>query len=237
VQFSQDAPEARAFAYVAIFGLANAGREILDVETSQDDPAASDLKAAHTIYYFDPLPTRLIPFDPPLVGVDGFAHVDNGLALSRTFDTGFFQFSVLLNFNVATHRIEILADQTAFSAFPPPGRQKPEPAAGSGDLKLYSSHDPGAAKTVVRIAPGHAITWWQSPDLDDKPHTGQMVTILSAWAPASLKQADSAPGGVKMVYYDWNNLWLQIQVEDHTGWIRGTASFRMIGLQMNSSHP
>lgn len=237
VQFSQDATGGSAFSFVALFGVANAGREILDVETSQNETAASDPKAAHTIYYFDPLSTRLIPFDPPLVGVDGFAHVDSGLALSRTFDTGFFQFSVLLNFNVATHRIEVMADQTAFSAFPPPGRQKPAPAAGSGDLRLYSSHDLASAKTVVRIAPGHSITWWQSPDIGDKPSAGQIVTILSAWAPASLKQADNAPDGVKMVYYDWNNLWLQIQVEDHAGWIKGPASFRTLGLQMNNSHP
>jgi hypothetical protein len=56
--------------------------------------------------------------------------------------------------------------------------------------------------------------------------------ILAAWAPASLKAADNAPVGVQMVNYDWNNLWLQIQVEGHTGWIRGTNSFRMIGLEM-----
>ena len=62
-----------------------------------------------------------------------------------------------------------------------------------------------------------------------------MVTILAAWAPASLKPADNAPDGVKMVYYDWNNLWLQIQVGDHTGWIKGAGSFRAIGLEMPSA--
>src|SRR5216684_6676789 len=33
VQFSQDATDGNAFSFVAIFGVANAGREILDVET------------------------------------------------------------------------------------------------------------------------------------------------------------------------------------------------------------
>jgi hypothetical protein len=38
-----------------------------------------------------------------------------------------------------------------------------------------------------------------------------------------------------MVYFDWNNLWLQIQVDDHTGWIRGSSSLRAIGLEMISA--
>ena len=232
VQFSQDAPEGKPFTYVAIFGVANAGREVLDVDTAQDDNPAGGSKANHLIYYFDPGPSHLIPFDPPMVGVDGFAHVDQGLALSRTFDAGYFQFSLLLGFNMGTHRIEIMPDQSAFSALPPPGRQKSGPAGGSGELKLYSSHDVGAVKTPVQIKPGHAIDWWQAPGLGGKAGASQVVTILSAWAPASLKPADNAPDGVKMVYFDWNNLWLQIEVDDHMGWIKGSASFRMIGLQM-----
>ena len=51
-------------------------------------------------------------------------------------------------------------------------------------------------------------------------------------APASLKPADNAPEGVQMVYYDINNLWLQIQVDGHTGWMKGASSFRIIGLEM-----
>ena len=85
---------------------------------------------------------------------------------------------------------------------------------------------------MIQIAPGHVVMWWQSLDPVEKPAAGQVVTILAAWAPASLKPADNAPEGVQMVYYDWNNLWLQIQVDNQTGWIRGTNSFRMIGLQM-----
>jgi len=232
VQFSQDAPQGQPFTYVAIFGVANAGREVLDVDTAQDGNPAVSSKTTHLIYYFDPGPSHLIPFDPPMVGVDGFAHVDKGLALSRTFDTGYFQFSLLLGFNMGTHRIEIMPDQSVFSALPPPGRQKSGPVAGSGELKLYSNHNLTAVKTPVQIKPGHAIDWWQSPGLGGKAGASQVVTILSAWAPASLKPADNAPEGVKMVYFDWNNLWLQIEVDDHMGWIKGSASFRMIGLQM-----
>lgn len=231
-QFSLDAPADNTFTYVGIFAVANAGREILDVDTSHDQAAGGGAKSAHLIYYFDPAPSGLIPFNPPLAGVDGFAHVDTGLALSRTFDTGFFQFSVLLGFDRGGHRIEIMPDQNAFSAFPPAGRKKSGPVAGSGSVKLYSSHDSAAAKSEVTIAPGHAIIWWQEPDIGEKTPTGQMVTILAAWAPASLKPADNAPDGVKMVYYDWNNLWLQIQMEGKTGWIKGAGSFRTIGLEM-----
>jgi hypothetical protein len=232
VQFFQDAPAGNSFTYVGIFSLANAGKEILDVDTSHDEIHGSDPKPAHLIYYFDPTPSGLVAFKPALVGVDGFAQLNSGLALSRTFNAGFFQFSVLLDFNVANHRIEILPDQIAFSAFAPLGRQKSGPSPGSGEIKLYSSHDGGAPKTDIRIAPGHMVTWWQSLNPGEKPAVGQVVTILAAWAPASLKPADNAPEGVQMVYYDWNNLWLQIQVADHTGWIKGTSSFRMIGLEM-----
>jgi hypothetical protein len=237
VQFAQDAPAGSPFTYVGIFSIANASGEILDVDTSHDEMPGDGPKSMHLIYYFDPAPSGLVPFEPPLVGVDGFAHLPSGLALSRTFDTGFFQFSVLLGFNVASHRIEIMPDQTAFSAFPPPGRQKSGRSSGSGEVKFYKNHDNSAANTDVRIAPGHRVAWWQSPDTEEKPAASQVVTILAAWAPASLKRADNAPDGVMMVYYDWNNLWLQIQVGDQTGWIKGASSLRAIGLEMtNAQH-
>jgi len=232
VQFSQDAPAEKPFSYVGIFSATNAGREIFDVDTSHDEIENSAPKMAHLIYYFDPTPSGLVPFNPPLVGVDGFAHVRAGLALSRTFDAGFFQFSVLLGFNTATHRIEIMPDQIAFSALPPASRQKSGPSIASGGISIYNNHDSAAPKKTIQIAPGHVVMWWQSLDPVEKPAAGQVVTILAAWAPASLKPADNAPEGVQMVYYDWNNLWLQIQVDNQTGWIRGTNSFRMIGLQM-----
>jgi hypothetical protein len=235
VQFFQDAPGGNPFRYVGIFSLANAGREILYVDTSHEEIHGGGQKPAHVIYYFDPTARGLIPFRPPLVGVDGFAHLSTGIALSRTFDAGFFQFSVLLDFNVATHRIEIMPDQIAFSAFAPPGREKSGPAPGSGEIKLYSSHDSAAPKTDFRILPGHMVTWWQSLNPIEKPTSGQVVTILAAWAPASLRPADNAPEGVEMVYYDWNNLWLQIQVDDHTGWIKGTSSFHAVGLGMSNA--
>ena len=234
-QFFQDAPAGNPFSYVGIFSVANAGREIFDVDTAHDEIHGNSPNPVHLIYYFDPTPAGLVPFNPPLVGVDGFAHLSTGIALSRTFNAGFFQFSVLLGFNVASHRIEIMPDQIAFSAFPPPGRQKSGTSPASGEIKVSSSHDSGASKTDIRIAPGHMVTWWQSPDPGEKPTAGQVVMILAAWAPASLKPADNAPDGVKMVYYDWNNLWLQIQVDGHTGWIKGTSSFRTIGLEMTNA--
>ncbi len=234
-QFFQDAPGGNPFSYVGIFSIANAGREIFDVDTSHDENQGSGLKPAHLIYYFDPTPNGLVPFRPALVDVDGFAHLSTGIALSRTFSAGFFQFSVLLDFNVASHRIEVMPDQIVFSAFAPPGREKSGPSRASGEIKVYSNHDSGSPKTDFRIAPGHLVTWWQSLNLVEKPPSGQVVTILAAWAPASLRPADNAPEGVQMVYYDWNNLWLQIQVDDHTGWIKGTSSFRTIGLEMTNA--
>ena len=237
VQFFQDAPGGDPFTYVGIFSIANAGREIFDVDTSHDEIHSSGQKPAHLIYYFDPTPDGLVPFRPALIGVDGFAHLSTGIALSRTFNAGFFQFSVLLGFNVVTHRVEIMPDQIAFSAFAPPGREKSGPSQASGEIKMFSNHDSGSPKTDFRIAPGHMVTWWQSVSLVEKPTSGQVVTILAAWAPASLRPADNAPEGVQMVYYDWNNLWLQIQVEEHTGWIKGTRSFRALGLEMtNAQH-
>jgi hypothetical protein len=235
LQFFQDAPAGDPFRYVGIFSVANAGREIFYVDISHDDIHASNPSPAHLIYYFDPTPSSLVAFDPPLVGVDGFAHLTTGTALSRTFNTGFFQFSILLDFNLLTHRIEIMPEQIAYSAFPPAGRQKSGPSAASGEIKLYSSHESAAPKTDIRIAPGHVLMWWQSLDPVEKSAAGQVVTILAAWAPASLKPADNAPDGVKMVYYDWNNLWLQIQVDDHTGWIKGTSSLHTIGLEMTNA--
>jgi hypothetical protein len=235
IQFFQDAPGGKPFSYVGIFSIANAGREIFDVDTSHDDLPGSGAKPAHVIYYFDPTPNGLVPFRPALVDVDGFAHLSNGIALSRTFSAGFFQFSVLLDFNVATHRIEIMPDQIVFSASAPSGREKAGPSRASGEIKMYGNHDSGSSKMDIRIAPGHIMTWWQSLDVVEKPASGQVVTILAAWAPASLRPADNAPEGVQMVYYDWNSLWLQIQVDNHTGWIKGTSSFRTIGLEMANS--
>jgi hypothetical protein len=233
IQFFLDAPPGNPFSYVGIFSQENAGAEILDVDASHDETLPGGApKSVHTIYYFEPTGTGLAPFHPALVGVDGFAHVSTGLALSRTFDAGFFQFSVLLDFNLTSHRIEIMPDQAAFSAFPPHGREKSGPSGSAGDVKIYASHDSAAAKTDIRIVPGHAVTWWESLNPYVKPGAGQVVTILAAWAPASLKPADNAPEGVQMVYYDINNLWLQIQVDGHTGWMKGASSFRIIGLEM-----
>jgi hypothetical protein len=231
-QFSQDAPAGSPYTYVGIFSFANAGREILYVDTSHDETHGSGMKPADLVYYLDPAPSGLVAFNPPLVGVDGFAQVSAGVGLSKTFDAGFFQFSVLLSFNVATHRIDIMPDQLVYSALAPPGRQKSGPSAASGLIKLYSNHATGPPMAEVRIAPGHSVTWWESLDPAGKSPASQVVTILAAWAPASLKPADNAPDGVQMVYYDWNNLWLQIQVDDHTGWIKGTSSFRAIGLEI-----
>src|SRR5579862_9871506 len=42
VQFSQDAPEGKPFSYVGIFSIANAGSEILDVDTSLEDVHPGD---------------------------------------------------------------------------------------------------------------------------------------------------------------------------------------------------
>jgi hypothetical protein len=235
VQFFQDAPSGNPFSYVGIFSVANAGREVFYVDTSHDEIHGGNPNPVHVIYYFDPTPSGLVKFDPPLVGVDGFAHLSTGTALSRTFHTGYFQFSVLLSFNMLTHRIEILPDQIAYSAFPPVGRQKSGRSPASGEIKFFASHDSTSPKTDMRILPGHTVTWWQSLDPNEKPAEGQVVTILAAWAPASLKPADDAPDGVKMVYYDGNNLWLQIQVDDHTGWIKGTSSFRAVGLEMTNA--
>jgi hypothetical protein len=128
-----------------------------------------------------------------------------------------------------------MPDQIAYSAFPPTGRQKSARSPASGEIKVFVSHDSGSAKADMRILPGHTVTWWQSLDPNEKPAAGQVITVLAAWAPASLKPADNAPAGVKMVYYDGNNLWLQIQVDDHTGWIKGTSSFRAVGLEMTNA--
>src|ERR1700674_3963735 len=138
VQFSQDAPGGDPFSYVGIFSIANAGRETLYVDTSHGEIRGSGPNPAHIIYYFDPTPSGLVLYNPALVGVDGFAQLSSGIALSQTFNAGFVQFSVLLGFNVANHRIEIMPDQIAFSALPPLGREKSGPSAASGEIKMYS---------------------------------------------------------------------------------------------------
>lgn len=232
-QFFQDAPADNPFGYVAIFAFPNpGGREILEVDTSPGGASGGGPKSRHVSYFFDLSATGLIPFHPALVGIEGFAQLSSGVALSRTFDAGFFQFSVLLGFNTATHGIDILPGQTVFSALAPRGREKGGPSAASGTVKMYNSHDSSASAQDVRIARGHMVSWWESLTPAEKPASGQVVTILAAWAPASLRPADNALEGVEMVYYDWNNLWLQIQVDDHTGWIKGSSGFRTIGLEM-----
>lgn len=236
-EFSQDAPGGKSFTYVAISSIGGAGRQILDVDTSQEEAPGGGPKSGHVNAYFELSASGAVAFSPPLLGVDGYAQLSTGAALSRTFDTGYFQFSVLLGFNTLTHRIQIQPDQPAFSAFAPKGRDKPERSAAAGEIKLYGGHDSAGPKMDLRIQPGHSVAWWESLNPIEKPAGGQVVTILAAWAPASLRTADNAPDGVQMVYYDWNNLWLQIQVDGHTGWVKGTSSFRAIGLTMaNAPH-
>ena len=233
VQFFQDAPAEKAFGYVAIFAFSNpGGREILEVDTAQSELPAGGPKSGHVNYFFDLSSSGLIPFRPALVGIEGFAQLSSGVALSRTFDAGFFQFSVLLGFNTVTHGIDILPDQAVFSALAPRGHDKGGASGTSGAVKMYSGHDSTASTQEVMIARGHMVSWWESLNPADKPASAQVVTILAAWAPASLRPADNAPQGVEMVYYDWNNLWLQVQVDEQTGWIKGSSSFRTIGLEM-----
>jgi hypothetical protein len=56
-QFSKDAPPGKPFGYVAIFSLPDAGgREILEVDTSQEEAAGGGPKSTHVIYYFDSPP-------------------------------------------------------------------------------------------------------------------------------------------------------------------------------------
>jgi hypothetical protein len=234
-RFSRDAPAEKPFSYVAIASVGGAGKTILNVDTSSEDKPGGGPKSAHVNYYFDLNAAGLFAFSPGILGVDGFAKLDTGSALSRTFDTGFFQFSVLLGFNPLTHRIEILPDQTVFSALPPPGRDKAGTSGAAGALSLYASHDSASPKTDLRIERGHTVTWWESLNPVEKPAGGQVVTILAAWAPVSLRPADNAPDGVKMLYFDWNNLWLKIQVDERTGWIKGASSFRAVGLTMGNT--
>jgi len=234
-QFSQDAAAGKPFSYVAVVPIAGAARTLLDVDTSSDERPRGGPKSAHVNYYFELNGSGLVAFSPGILGVDGFAKLDSGTALSRTFDTGFFQFSVLLGFNALTHRVEILPDQTVFSALPPPGQGKAGPSGAAGEVKLYAGHDTSSPKTDLKIERGHVVTWWGSVSPIDKPAAGQLVTILAAWAPVSLRPADNAPEGVQMVYFDWNNLWLKIQVDQRTGWIKGTSSFRAIGLTMGNA--
>lgn len=235
VQFSQDAPDGKPFSYVAVVPIMGAARTLLDVDTSSDERPGGGPKSAHVNYYFEASASGLVAFSPGILGIDGFAKLDTGTALSRTFDTGFFQFSVLLGFNALTHRIEILPDQTVFSAPPPLGPEKAGPSGAAGEVKLYAGHDTASPKTDLRIERGHVVTWWESLNPVEKPAAGQVVTILAAWAPVSLRPADNAPDGVRMVYFDWNNLWLKIQVDERTGWIKGTSSFRAIGLTMGNA--
>lgn len=230
--FSEDAPEGGAFTYVGMSSTIGGPRDILTVEVSSADAPAGKKDPGRILYYFDLAPSGLVRFEPALVGVDGFAHLDNGVAVSRTFDAGFFQFSVLLGFNFVTHRIGILPDQPVFPALPPPGRDKPQTSASSGGVKLRPAHDNAAPATDLKILPGHKLAWWQSLAIDDGSSAAQNIKVLAVWAPASLRPADNAPEGVQMVYYDWNNLWLQIEVDQDTGWIRGASNFRLIGLQM-----
>jgi len=67
VQFFQDAPDGNPFSYVGIFSIANAGREILDVDTSHDETQGGGLKPMHIIYYFDPTPVSYTHLTLPTI--------------------------------------------------------------------------------------------------------------------------------------------------------------------------
>jgi hypothetical protein len=82
-------------------------------------------------------------------------------------------------------------------------------AVGSAQVRAYSGHDEKAAPSTQTIV------------------QGQVTRLLAVWTRVSL---DASPD-IATVRYDPGDLWLQIDLNGRTHWIRGDHDFEAIGLR------
>ncbi len=155
------------------------------------------------------------------------------VAYANFLRTGYFRFLVPLEYDFDRHQTVLMPMpmQNAFAVAPPKVRDVPKRLATSAELKLYSEHKTSASSSNVTVRAGMLLTWYQSVP-DEKLPANQLVEIMAAWAPISLKGSKDGREGLQVVSFDKNDVWLQVQMTGRTGWIHGDASFRAIGLPL-----
>jgi|SRR5215831_6101824 len=234
VQFALDTPDDNPFSAVDIHGGTYNNTDFFRVSVTHDEEHGRDADPLYVYYEFDPTPSGLAPVDPPIVcppeGRGGMGQA--GAMLSCSLNLGYVRTEVLLKKNGRNHRIEIDQRKQGYPVFAPFGQSSPRQSNDSGQIKIYSDHQIDAPSSALKIEPKHSVIWWQSRFPSDAPHAGQTIMILTAWAPVSLTASDRIPAGAEMVRCNAEDLWLQISVDNQTGWIHGPNSFRTVGLRI-----
>lgn len=217
IQFEKDAPQGKPFTNVLAMGFGNLGDQVLKIDTVQD-PSPDGTPIARVLYAFEPTPSGLEPFNPPLTCLNGAMGdlASHTIALGCHFDTGYFTFTVVLLYDFSHHQITLMPDQKVFSVlFPRPYERLK--ATASAKLELYSDHEDNAPLSILAISPEDS------------------TKLVAAWSPVSMAPVDGGPAGFQGVRHDASQVWLQVRVKGRTGWVRGKRSFEAIGLQIQDA--
>lgn len=206
--------------------LVSAGHVLYRLQTKQGTGYQEQLVVTHL---FESTSSGLVPFYPAMLGSYSDEYFSTGYALGYGFDTGYFRFDVPLAADFKTHRIELPPSRETFAVF---GRRAHK-LRTPGSIQLYSEHREDASHSEFTIAPGEVMNFYQSDPSSLKKLSGRIVVIV-AWAPVSMSALRGGSAGVEMLDFNQENTWLQIQIDGHTGWIHGDASFRAIGLRPTS---
>jgi len=190
--------------------------QLFAVSVERQTNADGNAPSISYVYYFHATSSGLIAFQPAALScAEGtqtmLANLNvwppGGMVVGCKFLAGYFRFTVELEFEWDRH--QIVAVQTGDSAFHVGGSTgNSTKAAAVSTLHVCQDHDKNAPQFTIRIA------------------RGQVTRLLAAWVPIVLRTT----GDVGIVSYDPDKLWLQIELKNQRGWIRGDAGFRAIGL-------
>ncbi len=189
--------------------------QLFTVSVERQADANDRVSSNSYTYYFDATPSGLTAFQPALSCGEGTGTMlsnlnlwpPGGMALGCEFDAGYFRFTAKLEFDWDRH--QIVPTPTDGGAFHVGGSAEiSAKAATFSTLRIYRDHDKNAPQFSIRIA------------------RGQATPVVAAWVPVLLRSSRD----VAIASYDPGKLWLQIELKNQTGWIRGDESFRAIGL-------
>jgi len=188
------------------------GSELFMVGVSVTDKRKGRSSSRSYSYDFAVTPAGLELFSPATDCGEGEGRLLSNPGISRgcEFNTGYFRFIATLTYDSAHRQIELQPKPSGFPVFFADGGQPPQSTAvRSTQIRGYSDHD--------QLAPSSTEVVRQ----------GQLIGLRAAWSPISLDTS----AGIAVVRYDPGDLWLQIELNGRTSWIRGDRDFQAIGLR------
>jgi hypothetical protein len=189
--------------------------QLFTVSVERQTRANDRVSSISYTYYFDATPSGLTAFQPALSCGEGTGTMlsnqnlwpPGGMAVGCELDAGYFRFTAELVFDWDSHRI--VPTPTAGRTFHVgSSAELSAKATAVSTLRVYRDHDKNAPQATIPIA------------------RGQATRLGAAWVPILLRTS----GDVAIATYDPEELWLQLKLKDRTGWIRGSESFRDVGL-------